>query len=247
MKEMDKAIVQTWDAREILVPVTDGKQLTAICFEPPFLQTRSEVGTLIFYPEAFGVNGWARRTAYFYAQLGFRVILVDLHWRQDRWIQYEYSDQTRPIALDYVRRLSVDQSVQDLACCIQYARELEKSNGKVGVIGYCIGGTIALRALVEGLCDVVIGYYVTDLANQVHRVRQLGNNCVFHFASDDPPIPLDAVAVLKTKETVQGTVTVYDGTLHGFCREGFAPYNHMARNRSMEKNIPLLTTFLGGR
>ena len=99
---------------------------------------------LVLIQEIFGVNQVMRDFARFFAAAGFVSVVPDLFWRLEPGIQL--TDKTEAEwkqAFGYMQRFDVDAGIRDIAGTIAAARSLPGSTGKVGAVGYCLGGRLA--------------------------------------------------------------------------------------------------------
>src|SRR5437773_9376740 len=96
-------------------------------------------GSLVVLQELFGVNGYVRRTCDHFAAAGYHVIAPALFDRVERGIELDYTDADVTRARDIRAKLTWDDLLADTQAAIDAATKF----GKVGVVGYCLGGSIA--------------------------------------------------------------------------------------------------------
>src|SRR5262249_3425239 len=119
----------------------------------------------------------------------------------------------------------------------------KENSGKVGVVGYCWGGSLAWLAATEidGIATA-ISYYGGEVANTADRKAKCP--VMFHFGEKDMSIPLDKVEIVKQKQK-DHPIYVYEGAGHGFscdARGSFHPASHeLALGRTKE----YLTKYVG--
>src|SRR5499426_2433148 len=121
--------------------------------------------------EIFGVNRVMRSIADWYARRGFVVICPDLFWRQERGVQL--TDQTeaewqRAFAL--YQGLDVDKAVEDAGATLAFLRQHPACMGKVGAVGFCLGGKLAYLLATRYAPDCSIGYYGVGIENALDEV-----------------------------------------------------------------------------
>ncbi len=129
--------------------------------------------------------------------------------------------------------VGLDRAVEAVAS----AAESIRSSGKVGVVGYCWGGTVALRAA-QVLSLPASSYYgarnVVFLADQPLKAP-----AIFHFGADDPSIPPEAIAKQRAAWP-QAPVYVYEHCGHAFNRDADAhAYNAEAAKLALERTLAL--------
>ena len=115
---------------------------------------------VIVIQEIFGVNSGIREIAHDLAKQGFISVAPDLFWRFEPGLQlsdHKESDWKR--ALDFYGRYDFDTGVKDILATITAARMLPESNGKVGVMGFCLGGLMTFLTAARGDVDAAVEYY----------------------------------------------------------------------------------------
>src|SRR5262245_33605823 len=116
----------------------------------------TERGGLVVVQEIFGVNAHIRRVAGGYAADGYRVIAPGLFDRAERGIELGYSKPESERGIELRKRIGVDAMLRDIAAAISALA----GAGRVGIVGYCLGGSLAWLSAgrVSGL-SAAVGYY----------------------------------------------------------------------------------------
>ena len=200
---------------------------------------------LLLLQEIFGVNAHIRAVAEQYAQSGFVVIAPDLFRRQATRVELGYVGEDRERALTLMRGLSREQAVADMAVALAALRAMPECTGRIGALGYCMGGRLAFAAAALCGVDAAVCYYGGGIAAQPDLVALAGRITVpvqFHHAGHDPSIPPDAVAAVRTAmatapAAAQTEFHDYPDAQHGF--NGWARAAHdpasavLAQGRSL--------------
>ncbi|MET3604376.1 carboxymethylenebutenolidase [Sphaerotilus sulfidivorans] len=179
---------------------------------------------LLLLQEIFGVNAHIRAVAEQYAQSGFVVIAPDLFRRQATRVELGYVGEDRERALTLMRGLSREQAVADMAVALAALRAMPECTGRIGALGYCMGGRLAFAAAALCGVDAVVCYYGGGIAAQPDLAALAARITVpvqFHHAGHDPSIPPDAVAAVRTAMTcapaaAQTEFHDYPQAQHGF-------------------------------
>lgn len=195
---------------------------------------------LLLLQEIFGVNPHIRGVAEQYALAGFTVLAPDVFWRQAPRVElgYEGEDRQRGVAL--ATALQPAQVAADLRAAVQALRALPAvAGGKVGAIGYCMGGRLAYTAAALAGVDAAVAYYGGGIQNQLALAGQVACPLQFHYAGHDDHIPPEAVdAVRQAFAGKPAELHVYPGALHGFncwARASYhAPSAALALGRSLQ-------------
>lgn len=224
--------------KEIVLKAADGHSFAAYEKTPSSGIVR---GGLVVVQEIFGVNAHIRRVADGFAEEGYRVIAPAIFDRSERGVDlgYEAADRDKGIALR--RAIATEEMLADIAASVAALA----SSGRVGIVGYCLGGTLAWLAAcrVAGL-SAAVGYYGGGIAG--HLDEKPGCPVMLHFGDEDPSIP--AADVNRIKDAVDGTgvqVFVYKDAGHAFNREGNAAFRGEAARVARERTVAFLRANVG--
>ena len=188
-------------------------------------------GGIVVVQEIFGVNGHIRRVADGYANDGYRVIAPALFDRVRPGVELGYTDADIAKGRAIREQVGFEQALADVAAALAALRE----TGKVGVVGYCWGGTVTwlAAARIDGFAAAA-SYYGGGIGKFAGEKPRCAVRC--HFGEKDHAIPLDEVdAVRKANPAVE--IFLYPAG-HGFNCEERASYDPasaaLARTRSLE-------------
>jgi carboxymethylenebutenolidase len=185
-------------------------------------------GGIVVIQEIFGVTRHIRAVADQYAAAGFIAIAPALFDRVERDVDVPYTDMAK--GFGYMQQLKNEQVMLD----VQAAINRLKPAGKVGVVGYCWGGTMAYLAAARLKMAAAVAYY----GGGIDKYTAEKPRCpiMFHFGEKDAHIPLSAVEKIKA-EVPEGIFHLYPAD-HGFnCtdRASFEPASaKLALQRSLE-------------
>ncbi len=178
---------------------------------------------IVLIQEIFGVNDVMRGLADRYAQRGFVVLCPDLFWRQEPGI--ELSDKSQPEwdrAFELYQGLDEGKAVSDAAAAMATLREHKACSGKVGAVGFCLGGKLAYLLAVRHDPDCAVGYYGVGIEKALDEVANLKCPLVLHIAGKDQFC--DAKAQARIHERLDGnrlvTLCDYPDQNHAFARVG---------------------------
>jgi carboxymethylenebutenolidase len=173
---------------------------------------------LVILQEIFGVNEHIRAVADQYATDGYCVIAPDIFWREGRKIELAYDPQGFERGLGLLGKLDIDQTAIDLQATVTALKQLSACTGKVGSLGFCMGGLLSFIAAAEAGVDTAVCYYGGGIHQHLDRAKKIRCPVLFHFADQDAYIPQQAVqAVRKSlggRKNVR--VIVHAGVDHGF-------------------------------
>jgi carboxymethylenebutenolidase len=197
------------------------------------------LAALVVVQEIFGVNAHIREVTDEYAKDGFLAVAPALFDRYERNVELGYDGADMQKAMSFIPGLNIDNAVMDVAAAVQYAA---RSTGKkVGVIGYCFGGTIAWLAATRLPVQAAVGYYGGRIGN--YAQEQPKAPVQLHFGEQDKHIPPEEVAKI-TSAHPEVEVFWYDAG-HAFNAKPRASYNAEAARVARERALGFLKKNLG--
>ncbi len=179
--------------------------------------------------EIFGINHVMREVCAWLAGQGYLAVCPDLFWRLERGV--DITDKSQPEwdkALDLMGRFDVDTGVEDIRAVIDHTRGHEACDGKVGAVGYCLGGKLAFLTALRTDSDASAGYYPVGVDAMVAEAKNLSRPLMLHIAEEDGFVPKEAQAKITAalKDNPNATIHTYPGRDHAFARSGGAHYHH---------------------
>jgi carboxymethylenebutenolidase len=182
-----------------------------------------------------------RSIADWYARRGFVVICPDLFWRQERGAQLtDQTDAEWKRAFEFYQGLDEAKAVEDAGAALAFLRAHPACIGKVGAVGFCLGGKLAYLLAVRHNPDCSVGYYGVRIENSLDESANLRNPLMLHIAQKDQYCPPEAQAEIYAALDENPLVTLheYDEQDHAFAREGGAHYDaasaELANLRTLE-------------
>lgn len=198
------------------ITAQDGGQYGAYLALPP-------AGTgpgLVLFQEIFGVNEHIRAVADQYALDGFVVLAPDVFWRDAPRVELGYTGEDFDRAIALMKAAQPEQLAADIRTTVATLRarpEVDAAGGKVGAIGYCMGGRLAYIAAADPGVEAAVAYYGGGIHDQLQRSGSISCPMLFHYAEQDHAIPLDKVEeVRKAFAGKPAELHVYPSATHGF-------------------------------
>jgi carboxymethylenebutenolidase len=167
-------------------------------------------GGLVIAQEIFGVNAYVRRVADRFAQDGYTAIAPAFFDHVETNVQLAYDQAGIQHGRELIGEIGLDLAVEDVASAAQSIA----SAGRIGCVGYCWGGTVALLAATR-LGLPAVSYYGARNVNHLHE--PLKAPAIFHFGEHDTSIPAEAIDRHRTAYP-QAQVYVYPSG-HAFDRD----------------------------
>ena len=197
-------------------------------------------GGLVVIQEIFGVNPHIRKVADEYAADGYHVIAPGIFERGERnfAVGYEKADIDRGVALR--AKIPVEATLLDIAASIDRV----KGAGKVAIVGYCWGGSLAWfgAARLPGLAATV-GYYGGMIASNLGDKPRCP--VMLHFGEKDTGIPMSDVEKIKAAvDPAKVQIFTYPAG-HAFNRDGNAAYNAHCAMLARMRTVKFLAEHVG--
>jgi carboxymethylenebutenolidase len=179
-------------------------------------------GAIVVIQEIFGVNPGIRKKCDDWAAQGYLAVAPDLFWRLQPGIELDpdVSEQLQQ-AFDWMNQFDQQLGVADLESAIKAARAKLGGNGKVGVVGYCLGGRLAFMCATRTDSDATVGYYGVGIDNLLGEKHAIANPVLLHIAGADHFVTPDVQAKMHAGLDDHPKVTLFDypGEDHGFAAE----------------------------
>lgn len=211
---------------------------------------RTPAGALIAIMEIWGVNETMRKHAHEFAEAGFVCLVPDLFWRQEPGVElYDSNPKDVRKAFDLYYDFDYDLGVRDMEDVAAYLRNRPESNGKVGAVGYCLGGKLCYLMCCRTDIDCAVAYYGTYIEHNIREVPNLHRPFVLHMAMKDRWVQSEVNDLLERRLSPNPLVTIhkYPDADHAFARYGGKPYRKADADRALALTVDFFRQHLGGR
>lgn len=203
---------------------------------------------IVVIQEIFGVNAVMRAIVDDVAAQGFLAICPDLFWRIEPGVDItDQSEAEWKKAFELYNAFDVDAGVKDIAATIARVRDDAGSTGKVGAVGFCLGGLLAFLTATRTDVDAAVGYYGVGIESRLAEADKLADPLMLHIAEEDQFVPKSAramiVAALRNHPQVQ--LFTYPGRDHAFARKGGEHYDAADAAKANERTYAFLKKALG--
>ncbi len=202
---------------------------------------------LILLQEIFGINTFLRNMSEIFASEGYVVLVPDLFWRMQPGVSLGYEDEDFAQAFDYYGRFDVDQGIKDVADTIGAMRSMPEVTGKVGALGYCLGGKLAYLTATRTDVDCSVSYYGVAIEASLDEADNIDCPMVMHFAGEDGFVPPEAVRQIRETFSGNSEIEIYDyaGLDHAFATPGRDSFDQAATDLAYSRSMSLLRKILG--
>ena len=200
--------------------------------------TGTPKGGLVVIQEIFGVNSHIRNVCDRFAAQGYTSVAPAIFDRYAKDFQSGYSPDEIAKAREYITKADMPKMLADT----QAAIDSLKGVGKVGIVGYCLGGSIAFLAA----CDLnglscAVGYYGGMIAKNADKKPKVP--VMLHFGETDASIPMADVKVVQEKRTDVETYVYPAG--HGFSCDERGSYHEASHKQALERTLAFFKKHIG--
>lgn len=225
---------------EVVLTAHDGTRFAAYAARP----AQSGSAYVLIYPDVRGLHQFYKELALRFAEIGIPAIAIDYFGRTAGLSARDESFDFWP----HVQQIQFDSFVQDVQAALGFLREASGPSTSVFVVGFCMGGTLALltgtrRELgFTGLIPFYSGLSrsVEGQGTALDRAGDIAYPVLAHFGGEDQGIPQDQVQMLDEQLDTAGVeheIVVYASAPHSFFdrrAEQFAEASAEAWQRTLE-------------
>jgi carboxymethylenebutenolidase len=220
--------------QDITLTASDKFELGAYRADP----AAARKGAVVVIQEIFGVNHHIRAVCDRFADQGYVAVAPAIFDRIERNFQSGYSPDEIAIARKFVANPDWKAMLLDTQAAIDAVKDV----GPVGIIGFCLGGSVAYAAATKlsGL-SAAVGCYggaIVRFADDKPNVpTQL------HFGEKDAGIPLADVETIRTRRP-EVEIFVYPGAQHGFGCDERASYDKASADAAWQRSLAFFAKHL---
>jgi carboxymethylenebutenolidase len=178
--------------RSVRVPLDAGAMEMSV-WEPP----SGSGPALMLLQEIFGVGSYIRAVADRLAEAGYVVGAPDVFWRFAPGWDQDHDQEGLAASMEAAGKLDFPLAIADCSVALGVLGQDTAVSGDPGVIGFCLGGTLAWGVAAAASPSVCISYYGSGVPSMLGLIEQVECPTLFHFGGDDAYIPaegIDAVA-----------------------------------------------------
>lgn len=152
---------------------------------------------VLVFQEVFGINDNIRGLAGQLADAGYLALAPDVFWRIEP--RFERKDESGLAdGMARVRQLDLELATADITATTAHALAMPECDGRIGGVGFCLGGTLAYlfaaRTRVAGRGpDAVVSYYGSAVHGMLDLAPRIECPVLFHYGARDPYIPAEQI------------------------------------------------------
>jgi carboxymethylenebutenolidase len=220
--------------QQIKLTASDGFQLGGYRADP----AGTPKGAVVVIQEIFGVNHHIRNVCDRFAGAGYVAVAPAIFDRSEPNFQSGYSADEVAVARKFVAKPDWAAMLLDVQAAIDSVKDV----GPVGIVGFCLGGSVAYAAAtkLDGL-NAAVGYYggaIVRFADDKPKVPTM-----LHFGEKDTSIPLTDVEAIRAKRP-DVEIHIYPGAQHGFSCDERASYDKASADVAGQRTLAFFAKHL---
>jgi carboxymethylenebutenolidase len=209
---------------------------------------KASAPAVVVIQEIFGVNQVMRDITDGLAGQGYLAICPDLFWRIEPGIDItDQSEAEWKRAFELFNAFDVEAGVGDIGATIAHIRADSGCSGKVGAVGFCLGGLLAFLTATRTDADAAVSYYGVGIENRVAEAEKLTHPLLMHIAEEDQFVPKTAQGVIlqALKDHPLIEIHTYPGCDHAFARHGGEHFDEAAAKLAGGRTLQFFARTIG--
>ena len=195
---------------------------------------------VIVWMEIFGVNSHIRGVTERVAREGYLALAPDFFHRSFPGLDVGYDEKGMEVGMKGLTSLDADQMIEDARAAVTYLRGAPGCTGKLGAMGFCIGGHMTYLTACETDVRAAASFYGGGIAapqgpggqaSTIGRTGKIKGRLLCLFGGKDAFIPIDQVDAIRdalAKAKTRHEVVLYPDADHGFFCNQRASYQEKA-------------------
>jgi carboxymethylenebutenolidase len=198
--------------------VSQQGDIEAFCAGPAQSENDAPRGTILLLHEIFDVNAAMRHVATKLSEKVYRVVRADVFGHLERRVDLGYSEADRQRGFALLQAFDPETALNRCNAIAEWARHLPGSNGKLAVVGFCIGGLLALKYAARFHCDAAVSFYGVRVHEHLKELRSIECPLQYHVGEADTHILPDHINAIENVVNAMPNATVYTykDAKHGF-------------------------------
>jgi carboxymethylenebutenolidase len=211
---------------------------------------------VIVWMEIFGVNSHIRDVAERVAREGYVAVAPNFFHRTAPDIEVGYDEAGMAAGIKEMGKLDADQMIADAKATVSWLRARPDVTGKIGAMGFCVGGHMTYVTAAETDVAAAASFYGGGIAapqgpggkpSPIQRTNKIKGRVLALFGGKDAMIPqsqVDSIRDALREHRVKHEVVVYDAADHGFFCDQRATFHEASAKDAWERVKTLFATEL---
>ncbi|MGE0483347.1 MAG: dienelactone hydrolase family protein [Gammaproteobacteria bacterium] len=200
---------------------------------------------IVLLPDMFGLDAGLRNLAARLAEEGYVCMVPDLFWRLEPGTALEEGQRAQAQALR--ARFDVDTGVDDVAATVSALRAQPSHQGGIGLVGFSLGGLLAVLAAARGGVDCAVAYYPSGLEQHLGQLAAVDCPLRVHLGDNDDKLPAAARKAITAAcgSRARAQAHVYPGCAHAFANQHRTAYDKPAAMMAYSLTLAVLRGVMG--
>ena len=202
---------------------------------------------ILLIQEIFGVNADMREHCDNFAAQGYFALSPDIFWRQEPGIQL--TDKTEAEwqrAFELYQGFDVPKGMEDLIASLAHLRSIDGCTGKVGTVGFCLGGLLSYLMACQSDAECNVSYYGVGIDEKLDLAANITAPTILHIAAEDEYVNKESQEKIQLGLAGHSNATVYSypGVNHAFTRNDGIHYDADAAAAAQSRTNELFSSAL---
>ena len=172
----------------IRVTSSDGGEFDAYLARP----SAGPVPGIVLIQEIFGLTPWVKKISDQFAEHGYLVLAPDMFWRlEPNFVADWATEEERQKGLKFRGEIDHAKGIEDISAAAESLKAMAECNGKIGVTGFCMGGTFAYLAAARLDIDAAVSYYGTQVHEFLGEGSKVTCPMMFHMGDHDDAVSIE--------------------------------------------------------
>jgi carboxymethylenebutenolidase len=210
--------------------------------------TKLPAPAIVVVQEIFGVNKDLRATCDELASQGYLAVSPDLVWSRESDLDMNALDEADwKKGFELYTAFNLNTGVDDIAATMTKAASLPGCTGKVGLMGYCLGGLMTYLTTARKGTVASVAYYPGSTEKHLEEAGKIKSPLIIHLGEEDEYISKDAQRAIKEalKDNPKVTVYSYSGQSHAFARHNGTHYDKPSADLANGRTADFFREHLG--
>ncbi len=225
------------------ITTRDGKNFPCYIAQPG----KQPAPVIVIIQEIFGITDWLKSFADNLAAQGFIALVPDLFFRIEPGLKLDdRNEKDLEKAFKLYGEFKQDQGIEDLKDVVKHARSIQGANGKVGCVGFCLGGLMTYLMACRSDIDCAVSYYGGGINHKLNEAGSIKRPILLHLAEADKFIDREAQKKISERlaNVPEASVEIYPNTDHAFARTGGHAYDKNAADKANARTLEFFKKLL---
>lgn len=152
---------------------------------------------ILLIQEIFGVGAYLRAVGARLAEAGYVVAAPEVFWRFAPGWESDHDQAGLEASVAQVGRMDPAVAAADCTAALSALSDLDEVAGSPGVLGFCLGGTLAWAVAAAGEPAACVSYYGSGVPSMLDLIDSVTCPTLFHFGNADAYVPAEGIEAVN--------------------------------------------------